>query len=92
MRISRYVLFVGAILCLPAIASSTGLAARAGHRTYTTPSTHPMRTALLDNELLNRSNPTAFTLTRAAGAQYVRLAALWRVDRAGQPRRGFRPL
>ena len=91
MRISRYALFVGAILSLPTIASSTGLAAGAGHRTYTTPSTHPLRTALLDNELLNRSNTTAFTLTRAAGAQYVRLAALWKAIAPASPGAGFDP-
>src|SRR5262249_30412712 len=92
VRISRYALFLGATLGLATIASSTGFAAaKGGVRTYTTPATRPMRTALLDNEQLNRSNTAAFTMTRAAGAQYVRLAALWRSIAPASPGANFVP-
>jgi aryl-phospho-beta-D-glucosidase BglC (GH1 family) len=73
----RYVLFAAAILWLAAVAASTGFAASDGHRTYTTGSTHPLRTALFDPSEFNGPNPQAFALTRSAGAQYVRLVAPW---------------
>jgi hypothetical protein len=90
-RISRCALLVGVILCLPALASSTGSAASRGHRTYATPSTRPLRTALTDTALLDRSNATASALARAAGAQYVLLDAHWNVIAPAIPAADFDP-
>ncbi|MFZ0341746.1 MAG: cellulase family glycosylhydrolase, partial [Gaiellaceae bacterium] len=76
MRASfRYVSFVGVIVCAVALAASAGAAARSSSRTFTTGPTRPLRTALVDTSLLDRSNAAAFALTRAAGAEYVLLAA-----------------
>jgi len=76
VRVSlRYLLSAGALLCLAATAASAGLAARTSHRTYTTHGTLPLRTALVDP--FHLGNPTAFAMTRRAGAQYVRLFARW---------------
>jgi cellulase (glycosyl hydrolase family 5) len=76
---SRYVLLAVALVCLVATAAATaGFAATNRHRTYTTGSTRPLRTALFDLVNLNRPNARAFELTRRAGAQYVRLLVRWR--------------
>jgi len=76
VRISfRYVLFAVAILGLAA--SATGWSASSGHRTYTTGSTRPLRTALFDLVNLDRPNARAFELARGAGAHYVRLRVRW---------------
>ena len=90
MRTPRYALLAGAILCL-AFASSSSSAARDGRRTYTTPSTRPLRTALFDNALLHGSNATAFAMTHAAGAEYVRLIVPWKSIAPADPAAGFDP-
>lgn len=90
MRTLRYPLLAGALLCL-AFASSSSSAARDGQRTYTTPSTRPLRTALFDDTLLHGSNATAFAMTRAAGARYVRLLAKWKSIAPAHPAADFDP-
>jgi Cellulase (glycosyl hydrolase family 5) len=72
----RYVLFAVAALCVAAAAASAGLAADKSVRTYQTPATRPLRTAVFDPFRLD--SPKAFAMTRGAGAQYVRLTASWR--------------
>ncbi len=89
-QISRSALLGGAILCL-AFASSSSSAARTGRRTYTTPSTRPLRTALLDNGLRNGSQATAFAMTRAAGAQYARFFVSWKAIAPAKPAADFNP-
>jgi Cellulase (glycosyl hydrolase family 5) len=74
---SRYLLAAAATLVLVAAAASASFAAGTGHRTYTTPATRPLRTALVDPFLLNRGDPEALALTRDSGAQYVRLTISW---------------
>jgi hypothetical protein len=73
---SRYLSFVVAALCLAAAAASAGLAAGGNHRTYQTPASRPLRTAVFDPFRLNE--PEAFAMTRKAGARYVRFTAPWR--------------
>lgn len=78
MRVSlRNISFAGVALCLAATATSASFAASSSHRTYTTPSTRPLRTALFDPFHLNGGSARAFTMTRKAGAQYVRLIVRW---------------
>jgi hypothetical protein len=70
----RYLSAAGALFFLAATASAS-LAAHSSHRTYTTRGTQPLRTALVDP--FHLGTPAAFSLTRRAGAQYVRLFARW---------------
>jgi hypothetical protein len=65
------------MLCLAATAASTGFAASNGHKTYNTPETRPLRTAMYDPFHFNQTSSDAFTMTRSAGAQYVRLTVRW---------------
>ncbi len=59
-------------------------------RTYSTGSTAPLTTAIADPGLFNSSQrKTAFTLTRAAGATYARLAVTWREIAPDTPPNGF---
>ena len=74
----RAVLLVVAVVGLGATAASTGFASGKRVRTYRTPSTRPMRTALFDAAQFNRANAPAFALTHDAGAQFVRLIVSWR--------------
>jgi hypothetical protein len=74
---SRYLLLAAAILCFAAVAAATGFAASSGRRTYQTPATRPLRTALFDLVQFSRANPRAFALTRSAGARYVRIIVRW---------------
>ena len=71
----RYVVFAGATLCLAATAATASHAAGTSYRTYTTRGTLPLRTALVDP--FQSWSPTAFAMTRKAGAQYVRLLVYW---------------
>ena len=73
---------LGASLALAAVTASavsaSGSSAKHGVRTYATPGTAPLATALVDPWLFNsEQTPKAFALTRAAGATYVRLAVNW---------------
>jgi hypothetical protein len=86
---SRYALLAVATVTVVAVAASTSSAARTGHRTYTTPSTRPLRTALVDPFDLNRPDAPAFALTRSAGAQYVRLTVVWSLVAPADPPAGF---
>jgi hypothetical protein len=78
VRVSlRYLSFVGVVLCLAATATTASFAASSSHKTYTTPSTRPLRTAVFDPFHLNGGSPRGFAMTRNAGAQYVRLIVRW---------------
>ena len=72
----RHLSFALAALCLAAIAASVGMAAVSSPKTYKTPGTRPLRTAVFDPFRLNDAQ--AFAMTRKAGAQYVRLTVGWR--------------
>jgi hypothetical protein len=82
---ARYLALGGAILCLAAVtASASGANAKRGtHKahgvaTYTTRGTAPLVTALADPWLYNSPQlQKALTMTRAAGATYVRLTVNW---------------
>ena len=73
----RHVSFAIVVLCVAATATSVGLAASSSRKTYTTPATRPLRTAVFDPFHLSGATPRGFTMTRSAGAQYVRLSAYW---------------
>ena len=79
----RNVILVGATLCLAAVAATASHAASTSNRTYTTGGTLPLRTALVDP--FHLGSPTSFTLTRNAGAQYVRLFVHWGSIMRGNP-------
>ena len=75
----RYLFFGSAVLSVAAAVASAGVAATTGVKTYTTQSTHPLRTAVFDPFHLDHGNSTTrgFAMTRSAGAQYVRLSVYW---------------
>ena len=78
MRVSlRYVFFAVAVVCLAATVASAGFAASSSHKTYTTPATLPLRTAVFDPFHISGAKPRSLTMTRSAGAQYVRLPVYW---------------
>ena len=86
LRVSRRSLWVGCAAigaCLLALAHGSAGLASAGSRatrirTYTTKGTLPLRTAILDPfAFTGADQSTAFTMTRAAGATYVRLVVPW---------------
>lgn len=62
-------------------------------RISSTPSTHPLRTAIMDPYLfLSGQQAQAFARTRAAGATYVRMAANWnQIAPSTLPVTGFDP-
>src|SRR5437763_1258852 len=67
-----------------AVTASAGLASsqhgtRArGIRTYSTPSTAPLATGLVDPALFNSAQrETAFAMSRSSGAKYVRIEVPW---------------
>src|SRR5258705_13298040 len=73
---ARNLVVAGAIVALAALTASAGFAR--GTRTYTTGSTAPLATALADPWLFNSGQrERALTMTRAAGASYVRLTVSW---------------
>jgi Cellulase (glycosyl hydrolase family 5) len=82
---ARHLTVVGVIACLAAVTASAGVASaqhRAqsthGVRTYTTGSTAPLATAVVDPSLFNSSQrEKAFSLSRSAGAKYVRINVAW---------------
>jgi hypothetical protein len=86
---SRYLLLAVATVCLAATAAATSHAAGHGARTYTTPATRPLRTALFDLKYLKSAR--AFALTRDAGAEYVRLLVRWSSIAPANPPVGFNP-
>jgi Cellulase (glycosyl hydrolase family 5) len=79
MRLSLRHVFLAVVgLCVAATATSVGLAASSSsRRTYTTPATRPLQTAVFDPFHLSAATPRGFTMTRNAGAQYVRIAVHW---------------
>jgi hypothetical protein len=73
----RYVVFAGATLCLAAIAATASYAASSSRRTYTTPGTPPLQTAVFDPFHVQGAKSLPFEMTRDAGASYVRLSVYW---------------
>src|SRR6476469_721447 len=77
----RNLVAAGAIFLLAAVSASVAVAA--GHkvshtRTYSTPATGRLATAIADPELFGGGQAAAaFARTRAAGATYVRLVVSW---------------
>jgi hypothetical protein len=72
----RNLAIAGAVLALAAVTASVSSAR--GVRTYSTPGTAPLATALADPWLFNGSQrERALAMTRAAGASYVRLTVSW---------------
>jgi hypothetical protein len=73
-----------------AVAASSSVAH--GLRTYSTPPTRPLATALSDPALFGSSeSETAFERSRAAGATYVRITANWRAIAPAAPASDFDP-
>jgi hypothetical protein len=85
----RYLLFAVAVVCLAATAASAGFAASNSHKTYNTPETRPLRTAMYDPFHFNRASPGAFAMTRSAGVQYIRLIVRWAAIAPATPPSGF---
>jgi hypothetical protein len=82
VRVSlRFAISAVAILCVAALTASATLAgvqhAGAQVRTYSTPGTGPLVTALDDPWLFDSQHPEAFTMSASAGASFVRLPANW---------------
>jgi hypothetical protein len=82
---ARYLGAAAAIVCLAALTASTGVAASSGRarsahrvRTYSTPGTGPLVTAVDDPTLFGGSQrDEAFAMVRSAGAAYVRIPVPW---------------
>jgi hypothetical protein len=87
--IARNLAATAAILLLVGVcASAAGAAGRT--RTYSTPATAPLATAIVDPALFEGSQKeTAFARTRDAGATYVRLNVYWRGIAPATPPAGF---
>ncbi len=77
----RYATFVTAIVAasiFAAVGASSGAASTHRVRTYSTRATIPLRTAVFDPfTLTGPQQATGFTMTRAAGATYVRIIVFW---------------
>ena len=90
---TRNLVAAGAIFLLAASSTSAAVAAgrTAKHtRTYSTPATGPLATAIADPVLFGGSQTVpAFARTRAAGATYVRLTVTWRSIAPSTPPAGF---
>ena len=98
---ARYLAIGGAILCLAAATAAgfakseayagRGAAAR-GAATYSTPGTAPLVTGLFDPVLFNSTyGATAFALSRATGATYVRVVVPWNAIAPSSRPTGFDP-
>jgi Cellulase (glycosyl hydrolase family 5) len=74
---SRHISLAVVVLGVAATAASADAAASSSRRTYTTPATRALRTAVFDPHQFSDGNARAFTMTRRAGASYVRLTARW---------------
>jgi hypothetical protein len=87
--IARNLAAIAAISLLVGVcASSVGAAGRT--RTFSTPTTAPLATAIVDPALFEGSQKeTAFARARDAGATYVRLNAYWRGIAPATPPAGF---
>jgi len=73
-----------------ATASARGAHASRGVRTYSTRGTLPLRTSLFDPfAFASPEYATAFRMTRAAGASYVRLVVMWNGIVSADPPAGF---
>jgi hypothetical protein len=78
MRRQRTIVVVFACLALAAAVTTAAAARPSSVRTYSTRATPPLRTAVFDQSLFGGSKaPTAFGMTSAAGATYVRLLVRW---------------
>jgi hypothetical protein len=92
-RAVRNLVAAGAIFLLAAASASVAVAA--GHsarhtRTYSTPATARLATAIADPVLFSGSQTEdAFARTRASGATYARLTVYWRSIAPATPPTGF---
>jgi hypothetical protein len=78
VRVSlRHCVFAVAALCLAATATAASAAAGSSHRTYSTPGTPPLRTAIFDPFHVVGAKSPPYEMTRDAGAQFVRLTVRW---------------
>jgi cellulase (glycosyl hydrolase family 5) len=59
-------------------AVATGAPTKAGRHVIATPSTLPLRTALLDPLFSGPDRQQAFTMAQGTGATYIRLSVVWR--------------
>ena len=92
MRVSlRYLFLAAAVLCLAAAAASATLAASSSHKTYSTPGTAPLRTALFDPFHMSGGSSRPYQMTRKAGAQFVRLSVRWNAIAPATRPAGFDP-
>jgi hypothetical protein len=78
----RYLAVAAGVVCLLAVTTSAGIAGTRHEaqrmRTYSTPGTRPLRTALLDPWSFRADQrQTAFAMAQKAGASYVRLGVRW---------------
>jgi hypothetical protein len=82
---------VAAVCALATTAAASTLGTRSARRVVTTPSTIPLRTAILDS-LFSSNAPDrqqGLDMARGAGATYVRLPAIWNNIAPGSPPSGF---
>ena len=81
----------GVVACALAVVLVATAAAgrRSARHVIATPATPPLRTAFFDRTFESPQQGTAFTLARAAGASYVRLAVPWRSIAPVAPPNGF---
>jgi hypothetical protein len=92
VRVSlRYLFFVVAVLCVAVTAASATLAASDSLRTYSTPGTAALRTAVFDPFHMSGGNSRPYEMTRNAGAQFVRLTVRWNVIAPATLPDGFVP-
>jgi cellulase (glycosyl hydrolase family 5) len=82
---------VAVVACVLAIFTASAPAGAAGRtRTYSTPGTAPLATAIADPALFAGAQmATAFARTRAAGATYARVSVYWRSIAPSAPPAGF---
>ena len=85
---ARYLSTGIGILCLAAVTASAGIAGRVA--SHSTAGTAPLVTALFDPLLFNNTHgQVAFSLSRSAGATYVRIGVSWRAIAPSRRPSGF---
>jgi hypothetical protein len=82
----------GVVVCLVALVFAALASAHGDRavRTYSTPSTPPLRTGLMDTDLFTSAQrPQALSVARRAGARYIRLIINWAHIAPSSPPAGF---
>jgi Cellulase (glycosyl hydrolase family 5) len=80
---------LGACAVAVTAAGAAAAAKTSGRHVIATPGTLPLRTALLDPAFEDSDRQTAFAMTQAAGATYVRLSVVWSAVAPSTPPDGF---